>query len=336
MEHKLVSMHIMRNKRFNNSAFGLAIGRTRLRKADEMHFDLIDLRLFAAVADEGSLTAGASRAGISLPSASARIKGMEQELGTALFERHRRGVKPTPAGYALIHHSQLVLAQMERLRGDLREHARGGMRAHIRLMANTTAQEEYLPDALAGWLAANPGVDIELKEGVSHEIAPAVAQAHTDIGILTDLAGTEGLETYPFRFDRLVLVVPRGHAQASTRHIAFVDVLDEEFVGLVEGSALTDHLAWQSARLGRSIKPRIRLRGLDAVCRMVDRSVGIAVVPETAARRYRRTMALSIVRLDDSWATRRLIVCVRSLETLPLPARRLVSHLTKFGSAANF
>jgi DNA-binding transcriptional LysR family regulator len=151
--------------------------------------------------------------------------------------------------------------------------------------------------------------------------------------VLTDLAGAEGLETYPFRIDRLVLVVPRGHALATTRHVAFVDVLDEEFVGLVEGSALADHLAWQSARLGRSIKPRIRLRGLAAVFLMVDRGVGIAVVPETAARRRRRTMALSIVRLDDTWATRRLVVCVRSLEALPLHARRLVKHLVKDAQA---
>jgi DNA-binding transcriptional LysR family regulator len=200
-------------------------------------------------------------------------------------------------------------------------------------MANTTAQEEYLPDALAGWLAANPGVDIELEERLSHEIAPAVAQSHTDIGVLTDLVGAEGLETYPFRIDRLVLVVPRGHALATARHVSFVDVLDEEFVGLVEGSALADHLAWQSARLGRSIKPRIRLRGLDAVFLMVDRGVGIAVVPETAARRRRRAMALSIVRLDDTWATRRLIVGVRSLDALPLHARRLVKHLVKDAQA---
>lgn len=125
-----------------------------------MHFDLTDLRLFAAVVEEGSISAGASRAGISLPSASARMKGMEEMLGTALLERHRRGVRPTPAGQALFNHSQLVLAQMERLRGDLREHARGGVRGHIRLISNTTSLEEYLPDVLAGWLATNPGASI--------------------------------------------------------------------------------------------------------------------------------------------------------------------------------
>jgi molybdate transport repressor ModE-like protein len=296
-----------------------------------VHFDLTDLRLFAAIVEEGSITGGASRAGISLPSASARMKGMEEMLGTALLERHRRGVHPTPAGYALFHHSQLVLAQMERLRGDLREHARGGMRGHIRLISNTTALEEYLPDVLAGWLASNPGVDIALEERLSYEIAPAVAQGHADIGVLVlaDLTGVEGLETYPFRIDRLVVVVPRGHALAGRRNIAFVDVLDEEFVGLVAGSALAEHLAWQSARLGRSLKPRIQLRGLDAVCRLVGCSVGIAVVPETAAKRCRRTMAFSTLRLTDTWAERQLTVCVRRLEALPAHARRLVQHLTE-------
>ena len=296
-----------------------------------MHFDLTDLRLFAAIVEEGSITGGASRAGISLPSASARMKGMEEMLGTALLERHRRGVHPTPAGYALFHHSQLVLAQMERLRGDLREHARGGMRGHIRLISNTTALEEYLPDVLAGWLASNPGVDIALEERLSYEIAPAVAQGHADIGVLVlaDLTGVEGLETYPFRIDRLVVVVPRGHALAGRRNIAFVDVLDEEFVGLVAGSALADHLAWQSARLVRSLKPRIQLLGLDAVCRLVGCSVGIAVVPETAAKRCRRTMAFSTLRLTDTWAERQLTVCVRRLEALPAHARRLVQHLTE-------
>jgi len=281
------------------------------------------------VVEEGSITAGAARAAISLPSASARVKGMEEALGTGLLERHRRGVRPTPAGAALCHHAQLVLAQMERLNGDLREHARGGVRGHIRLISNTTALEEYLPDVLAGWLATNPGIDIALEERVSHEIAPAVAQARADIGVLTDLAGAEGLETYPFRIDRLVVVVPRGHPLAGRRDIAFVDVLDEEFVGLVAGSALAEHLAWQSARLGRSLKMRIRLRGLDSVCRMVEYGVGVAVVPETAARRCRRTMALDMLRLTDRWAMRQLIVCVRGLDLLPAHARRLVEHLAK-------
>jgi len=194
-----------------------------------VHFDLTDLRLFAVV-EGGQYYHWRFACGHF--SASARVKEMEEALGTALLERHRRGMRPTPAGLALVHRSQLVLAQMERLRGDCANmHARG-VRRHIRLMSNTTALEEYLPDVLARWLATNPGIDIALEERLSHEIAPGVAQAHADIGVLADLAGAEGLETYPFRIDSLVVVVPRGHLLAGRRNIAFVDVLDEKFVGL--------------------------------------------------------------------------------------------------------
>lgn len=110
------------------------------------------------------------------------------------------------------------------------------------------------------------------------------------------------------------------------RNIAFADLLDEEFVGPVTGSALSEHLAWQSARLGRSLKPQVRLRGLDAVCRMVECGAGIAVVPETAARRCGRTVAFRMRRLTDVWATRQLIVCIGRMVALPAHARRLVEH----------
>ena len=95
----------------------------------------------------------------------------------------------------------------------------------------------------------------------------------------------------------------------------------------VASSALAEHLAWQSTRLGRSLKPRIRLRGLDAVCRMVESRVAIAVVSETAATRCRRTMAFNTLRLTDTWAVRQLIVCVRRKQALPAHTRRLVEHL---------
>ena len=222
---------------------------------------------------------------------------------------------------------------MEHLRGSLHEHARGGLRGHVRLLSNTAALEEHLPDALASWLAANPGVELELEERPSHEVAQAVAQGRADAGVLSDRAGVEGLEAYPFRLDRLVLVVPHGHALAGRRLVAFADAVDEDFVGLARGSALAEHLAWQAARLGRSLRFRVRLRGFDAICPMVERGVGVAVVPEAAARRCRRSLRIGTVRLSDDWALRRLAVCVRRLDRLPAHARRLVEHLVASGQA---
>ncbi|HEY0526962.1 MAG TPA: LysR substrate-binding domain-containing protein [Stellaceae bacterium] len=292
-----------------------------------MRFDLTDLRLFLHVAEAASITHGADRAGLALASASARIRGMEEALGVALLERGRRGVRPTPAGRALLRHARLVLRQVEHMRGELGEYARG-LRGRVRLLSNTAALSEFLPEALAAWLAAHPNVDIDLEERLSDEIVPAVAEGLADAGIVADAVDLAGLEIFPFRIDQLVLVTPRDHPLVSERRsIAFAEILDREFVGLAPGSALQDYLGRHAARAGHPLKLRVRLGGFDAICRLVEQGVGLGIVPEAAARRCRRSMAIRAVPLSDPWARRQLTICVRRLDDLPPHARQLIEHL---------
>ncbi len=291
-----------------------------------MHFDLIDLRLFLHVAEAGSITAGAARSGLALASASARVRGMEEQAGVPLLERGRRGVEPTPAGRTLLHHARLVTGQVERMRGELGEYARG-LKGHVRLMANTAAAAEYLPEILAAFLAANPSVDVDLDERPSPEVAQAVAEGLAEVGIAADHANLSGLVALPFRTDRLTLIVPREHKLADRGRVAFAEALGSEFVGLSGDSALGGHLAGHAARTGALIRTRVQVRGLDAACRMVALGAGVAVVPEAAARRWKGEGALALVPLEDPWAERRLLVVVRRLDTLPSHARRLAEHL---------
>lgn len=291
-----------------------------------MRFDLTDLRLFLHVAESASITHGAARANLALASASARINGMEAAAGVKLLERGRRGVRPTPAGLALVHHARIVLQQVERMRGELGAYAQG-LKGHVRLMCNTAAITEFLPEALAAYLAAHPNIDIDLEERLSYEIVAAVAEGLADIGIVADAVDLGALETRPFRLDRLVLVVPRGHPFAARRRIAFREAIDRDFVGLSPGSALQEYLGQHAARAGRPLKFRVRLRGFDAVCRMVEQGVGLGVVPETAARRCQRSMAIRTVGLTDRWALRQLTLCMRRFDELPAHAQALVAHL---------
>lgn len=291
-----------------------------------MHFDLTDLRLFVHVTEAASITHGASRANMALASASARIRGMESALGVAVLERGRRGIELTPAGRALLHHARLVLQQIERMRGELGDYAHG-LRGHVRLLSNTAALTEFLPEALAEFLVAHPQIDVDLEERPSYEIAEAVREGVADAGIVSDAVDLAGLETLPFRTDRLVLVVPRGHPLARRRKLAFRDVLGRDFVGLSPGSALQDYLAHHAQQFGRRLKLRVRLRGFDAICRMVEQGVGVSVIPETAARRCRKSMAIEVVRLSDPWTLRQLTICTRGLAELPAHARQLIEHL---------
>jgi DNA-binding transcriptional LysR family regulator len=291
-----------------------------------MRFDLTDLRLFLNTAEAASITHGAARTNLALASASARIRGMEALLGTPLLERQRRGVRPTPAGRALLHHARIVLQQMERMRGELGAYG-SGLKARLRLLSNTAGLTEFLPEALAAFLAAHPNVDIDLEERPSAEIVPAVAEGLADLGIVADVVDLGDLETFPFRTDQLVLIAPRGHRLARRRALAFREALAEDFVGLGAGSALQDHLGAHAARAGHPLNLRVRVGSFDAIARLVEQGVGLAIVPETAARRCATSMAIAAVRLTDSWALRQLTLCVRRLDALSPQARQLVAHL---------
>lgn len=293
-----------------------------------MQFDLTDLSLFRHVVEAGSITHGAERAHLALAAASTRIRNMEKSLGAPLLLRTRVGVTPTPAGRTLLQHARTLLAQAEKLKEDLGTYT-GGLAGQIRILSNTNALTEFLPEALGAFLAQHPQVSIDLEERLSDEIVGLIAEGVGDLGIVAGTVDTGQLETYPFRSDRFVLVVPKGHPLASRSSIAFAEVLEHDFVGLDRASALQRFLSGKATRIGRPLRLRVQLRSFDAVCRMVEAGVGLGIVPETTAQRAARTMAISAVALDDPWATRDLTLCIRSLKDLPPSARQLAEHLRR-------
>ena len=291
-----------------------------------MRFDLADLSLFRDVVEAGSITRGAERAHLALAAASTRIRHMEEALGAALLVRGRQGVTLTHAGRTLLQHARTILRQAERLREDLGAYA-GGVGSQIRLLSNTNAITEFLPEALSSFLAAYPNVSIELEERLSDEIVGLIAEGVADVGIVAGTVDAGALETYPYRRDRFVLVVANENPLAKRVRTSFAQVLDRDFVGLDRASALQRFLADKAGRIGRPLRLRIQLRSFDAVCRLVEKNVGIGIVPETTAKRATKSMAITTVTLTDTWAVRDLTICVRSFAELPSYARELVTHL---------
>lgn len=295
-----------------------------------MRFDFVDLQLFLHVAEATSITRGAEMTNMALASASERIAKMEELAGVILLERSRRGVILTPAGRAFIHHARLILQQIEHMKGELFEYA-GGLKGRVRMQANASALSEFLPEALKAFLATHSGIDIDLEENSSYEIIRSVAGGFVEIGVVADIVDFGDLEAYPFATDQLVLVAPRGHPAADQHRPSFKSLLDQEFVGLAATNALQQHLGQRAIQAGKPLKLRVRLGSFDAACRMVGNGIGLAIIPETAARRCRRATAIRISRLADKWAFRQLHICVRRSSELPPPASLLLEYLRDHG-----
>jgi DNA-binding transcriptional LysR family regulator len=293
-----------------------------------MRFDLVDLQLFVAVADSGSITHGAVRAHLALASASARIKSLEADLGVTLLRRRRRGIELTAAGDNLRDHARGIMNQVAMMQGDIASFA-SGVRASVHLLANTSGLSEHLPKALASFLREYPDISLDVEERESADIIGAIASGAADLGFASEHALPEHLDRFSFGEDRLMLVTPRRGEFVTRRQIDFIEVTDCDFVALTSATALAIHIGRHAARLGVRMRVRARLRDFDAICRMVAAGVGVAVVPEAAARRCAQTMPVALLAIRDSWANRRLAICARSFKSLPKPAKLLVEHLRK-------
>ena len=291
-----------------------------------MHFDLVDLKLFLNVATTKSLTRGAERTHLSLPAASARIRNLEDNIGSKLLYRHSQGVTLTPPGDTFLHHARLVLQQTDMLRGEMQEYARG-VKGHVRVHANTSAISEFLPDVLRRYLGTHPDINVDLQEHLSPDIVRAVLDGNTDIGIVAGSVYTEGLEVLPYFKDRLVLATSLAHPLAGMEAVAFDQVLEYDFVALPPASAIHIFLERAAAGLHKRVRMRVQVGNFESVCRMIEADVGIGILPESSARRHARQMAIRIVPLADAWSSRDLQICVRSMDLLPPFSRELVEMM---------
>ena len=292
--------------------------------------DLTSLQLFVAVCELGSIGRAAEREFIAASAVSKRLSDLEAVLETPLLYRHTRGVDLTPAGESLLHHARSVLFGLEKMQAELSEYA-DGVRGHVRIHASISAVVQFLPEDLGSFIRQHGEVKIDLEEHLSTEVTRAVQEGAADLGVCNTgglgRAGLGELQSLPYRRDQLVLVVPHNHALAGPGPVAFVDTLAFDHVGLHANSSiyLAMHQAAQQA--GRVIRLRIRVTGLDTMCRMIDKGLGVGVMPQRAFELMRGVGDLACVPLADEWAERRIELLARDFSTLPVTARLLVDHL---------
>ena len=290
--------------------------------------DLTTLRLFVGVCELGNIARAGERAGIVGSAISKRLAQLEDQVGTPLLVRRRHGVVPTPAGQTLLEHAREMLDSAARIAHDMSAYA-GGAHGQVRIFASVSAMTESLADDVASFLALpqHHTIQVDMEERVSPEIVRGVREGLASIGVCWDAADVTGLQSRPYRSDRLAIVVPQRHPLAARSQLRFTDTLDFEHVSLPVNSAVQLMLQREAARAGRTLRQRIVVSNFEAAMRVVRAGLAISLVPREVAGFQAAAYGLRIVPLAEPWAERRFILCYRDAASLSPAAQRLVEHL---------
>lgn len=278
--------------------------------------DPYSVRLFVAAAKAGSMVRAAAQEHIAPSALGRRLADLEHAFGTPLLIRSPRGVALTDAG-------RLVLERGERLDDELQALVRdvqtmgGEVRGTVRLYANMSAVIGFLPERLKDFMAGHPGVQVSLQEHDTRDVLRACLDDLADVGVGVALPLPAGLDSWAFAEDPLQVVLPAGHALARRSSLGFAQALEHPLIGVNPGGALDRSLHERAAALGRPLTPTVSVGSFDAVCRMVEAGLGIAIVPRSAAAAYAGSPRFVRLPLDEPWAARELRVF--ALRKLPRP-----------------
>lgn len=251
------------------------------------------LNVLREVIAHGSFSEAADALSYSQSAVSQAIATLEGEAGVALIERSRGGVRPTAAGAALAGHVSGILAQMETAEAELTAIA-AGHGGRLRTASFPTAGASLMPQAIAGFRASHPGVELTLAEGEPEEIAPRLRAGEFDLVLLFEFAGVgerlgAGMRRYELLDDPLHLALPRDHPLAERKRLRLEDLREESWVQTSAASPCARHVIRSCHAAG--FEPRVSFESDDyqTVQGLVAAGVGVALIPQ---------LALSTVRPD--------------------------------------
>ena len=245
--------------------------------------NLEQLQGFVEVARLGHFTHAAAQLHLAQPSLSRQISTLEHELGSELFHRARGNITLTAAGESLLPLARRMLADADTVRHEMQELA-GLRKGRVRLGAPPTFCISLVPEVLEAFHRSHPGIGLHLSEAGSRELLDQLAGGDLDIALVvtSDLGAEQAasLETTPLLSEDLVAVASASNPDFLTRtSLTLAEFAEMPQILFDKSYQLRTTL--MDAYRARGLSPRVVLEGaeMDAVLRLVERGLGVAVVP---------------------------------------------------------
>ncbi len=217
------------------------------------------LQLLVSLMETGNLSGTARAAHTTQPGLSKWLKELEEDVGEPLFERHARGLRPTPYGMTLFNHAQRVLTEMERARQNL-EAMRSGSGSRVLLGTSPASAPSLVPRALRAFLGRYPGAQVELLEGTMNGLLERLEKRQLDVvvGRLDNYAPRASLRCEVLYSEAIVVMARPGHPLAQAAALDWEDVRRYDWIVWPPGSPIRSKLDMALTQGGRQ-PPAYRL-----------------------------------------------------------------------------
>ena len=264
---------------------------------------------FLEVARRGNVSRAAEAMFVTQPTLTARLHALERELGEPLFARTRRGMRLTDAGRAFLPYAERAIRAVRDGRQALVD-ARSASAGRLVLGAAPAVSTYVLPALLQRFAAAYPRVEVAVRTGHSEDVLQMLLREEVQLGLVRALRHAE-IESMPLYDDPLVLVVPPGHPFAKRSNLGIADVASERLIFFDRTSSYYE--LTQSFFLSLGVTPRevMELDNIESTKKMVERKLGIALLPRSAATGELAAKTLVEVKVTDAPVVTQKIVVIR-------------------------
>jgi DNA-binding transcriptional LysR family regulator len=284
---------------------------------------LAQIEGFVEIARHNNMRRAALTLSISQPALTSRLQGLEEELGTPLFRRIHTGMVLTPAGRAFLPHADRVLEAVRSGTALVRDLGKG-LVGELALAVAPAVSAYVLPEVLARFTERHPGVRLLVRTGHSEEIVDLVARGEVDLGIVRQLRDAR-VRSRPLYEDELVLVVWPDHPFAPAGRIDVAEIAQLQLILFDRTSSYYDVTNALFRKAGVVPRGITEVDNIEAAKRMVERGLGVALLPGTAVADAVAAGTLREIELVGAEAVRRRIVAVERLG--PRPASPFMASL---------
>jgi len=276
---------------------------------------LSQIAAFVEVAGRRSVSRAAEALFVTQPALTARLQGLERDLGARLFVRTPRGMKLTQAGESFLPYAVRALDSLTDGRMQVNALERGGA-GRLAIGAAPAVSTYVLPGWLKRFAQSHPRVEVRVRTGHSEEMLDLVLREQVDVGLVRALQHRD-ISNIPLYEDRLILVVDPTHPFARSKGIRLAEISGQQLILFDRTSSYHELTSALFRRAGISPTGVMELDNIDAAKKMVEQGFGVALLPHTSVADELDAGTLAEVAVQGAEPVRREIVAIRRRDAGP-------------------